>query len=1045
MKKSLLCLAVASLMSTSAFAGVNDLLITEMVQKDFGAELGSVEITNTSATEAFTFTDTTAAYMRANGRFDNLMLNANGNPILSGYTLQPGQSVVVLHKDASDEYKNIITANGGIYVIGEGDPNTSFSDFYLSGNDGFFIKDGDTVIDRVGDPDNGNVWAPDTTLRRRQDVDGNAPQPSNNYDASQWQVISPLDKSDVGAPNLADPYVPFVCADLVTIGEIQGPGSESPLKGQTVAVQGVVSAFVNLPKKGFYLRDLVSDNNPLTSDGIFVESSKANSTLVGQTLCLGSEVQESFGQTQLSAESWDVIDSGFTPTVATEIEVLESDNGSFATTLERYEGMLVRLPEDMNPLLDGEQNMRVSRTFSFNYDSFRNNMTLAYKRPNVQPNQLHVAGSPESKAAAAQNNDYRLIVESSSRAGNGDIPYFPDFGVDPHQNHIRINDSVVGMEGVVSYGFGDYHLTVTNTLKSHNFIKNDPRSTTPTIDETVAPDHFSVRIASFNLFNYFNSPFGGAQNQFGQSRGADTYLEFTQQKAKLVEAIRALDSDAVALMEMENNGFGLTSAIADLVNEVNVFYNDEWANNHDKPNSTENRYVFVGFDHNGNQILDELDALGSDAIATGIIYRPAKLSIERTRVVTMPQQKAPTIVNDNNEVIKDGRDEILESGQNYHRDALVTTFLVNQTGKRLTLAVNHFKSKGSTCWEDWQGVEFGDATVWTKDAPDLDFQGSCAEFRVAGAVQLAEELETVVGDKIILGDLNSYAQEDAMLVLTDNPRNKTLETASHTFIGHKPQFNMDGSPVQIAHSYGYIDIISKLYAQQGRVSWSYSYNDEVGSLDHILISPSLEGRVIDAADWHINAAESNLYDYNQEYKDAQDGVEHKFFRPDLFRSSDHDPALLTLSYLPGEADADRPMYLTKLNKLLKVPYQIPAGVETLTGDVATVKLTQKHDDEQLDLGQLVEPDVVLRRDGVELVNFEVFGAPSAHYYATFQLLRNDEVVPGSEVTVEVQIANRDSLVAQIKREDKDYTGGTTGLLSLLSLLGLALLRRRSVH
>ncbi|MGS0730617.1 ExeM/NucH family extracellular endonuclease, partial [Shewanella sp. 0m-11] len=176
---------------------------------------------------------------------------------------------------------------------------------------------------------------------------------------------------------------------------------------------------------------------------------------------------------------------------------------------------------------------------------------------------------------------------------------------------------------------------------------------------------------------------------------------------KLVEIIRAQDADVMALMEIENNGFGDASAIAEIVNQVNIQYVDERPQDYNGPNSTENRYVFVGFDNNGNQMLDNLDAIGSDAIATGIIYRPSKMSIERTRVIPMPQQKAPTIVNDLGEVIKDQNKEILENGQNYHRDALVVTFIVNQTGKRLTLAVNHLKSKGSTCWEEWQGVEFG--------------------------------------------------------------------------------------------------------------------------------------------------------------------------------------------------------------------------------------------------------------------------------------------------------------------------------------------------
>lgn len=1065
MKKSSLSLAIASIISFGANAAVSDLLFTEMVQKNYAAEVGSVEITNTHATDTFTFTDDTAVYIRGNGKYANLMLNATGQPILSGLSIEPGKSLVVLNTGASDEYKQTILDNGGAYVIGEGDPNTSYSDFYLSGNDGVYLQDSSGVIDSIGVDGDGSVWAPDTTLRRRQDVDGNAPAPSPDYIPSQWEMITPLDISTVGVPNLAEYYEPFVCTDLTTIAEIQGSGDSSPLEGQSVGVEGVVTAVVDIPNKGFYLRDIVADGDPLTSDGIFVKTGGADSSLVGQTVCLGSEVAENEGQTQLATEMWEVTNSDYTPTDATDIEVLSSDNGSFDTTLERYEGMLVNLPTDLDPQTDGDQDMRISRTFSYNYlptnkGHNRNNMVAAYKRPNLQPNHLHVAGSPESMAAAEQNDDYRLVIESSPKSGGTDIPYYADFNSDPHTNYIRIDDSIFNAQGVISqYETAliagtdeyeqDYSLTITNQLSGDNFIHNLPRTEEPDLEDSAAEDDFTIRISGQNLFNFFNSPFGGDNNNYGQSRGAESYDEYINQRAKLVEIIRAQDADVMALMEIENNGFGDVSAIAEMVNQVNVLYVDERARDYNGPTSTENRYVFVGFDNNGNQMLDKLDAIGSDAIATGIIYRPSKMSIERTRVLTMPQQQAPTIVNDLGEVIKDQNEEILENGQNYHRDVLVVTFIVNQTGKRLTLAVNHLKSKGSTCWEDWQGVEFGDAKTWNnRTAPDLDFQGSCAEFRVAGAVHLGEEMEKLPGDKIIIGDLNAYGQEDPILVLTENPRNKTIVTASHTFLGYKPQFNQDGSPATITKTYGYIDIVSEKLTEKGETPWSYSFNDELGSLDHILISPSLKDRVVDVTDWHVNAAESSLYDYRNRFKGEIDGTgTHKFYRDDIYRASDHDPALMTLSYKPGDADPDVPLYLPKLRKLLKVPYQIPADVTVQVGDVATVTMTPADEEERLDLNQMVLPNVIISDDTTALVNFEVFGAPSAIYDVTVSLKRDGQLVAGSEQRFRAKVSNRDTLIADLVEEEIDHTGGggsagSAGFISLLSLFGLAAMRRR---
>lgn len=1068
MKKSFLSLAIASTISMGAYAGVEDLLITEMTQKDHypdapGAEMSAVEITNTHATDAFTFTDATKAFLRGNGKYNNELKKADGSPLLTGSTIEPGKSLVILNKDASQDYKDTVTGNGGTYVISDGNPAT-YSHLDLSGNDGFFIQHDGTSIDRIGGVDDTSFWAKNVTLRRRQTVDGNPPSQSDQYNSSQWEQLE-LITDTVGMPNYAEAYVPFVCENLTRINAIQGTGFVSPKENEKVAVEGIVTAVVSLPNKGFYLRDVQIDGDPMTSDGIFVKSGTADSGMIGKKVCLGSVVTELEGQTTLAADTWEVTDSSASVTVATPIEVIEADNGSFDKTLERYEGMLVNLPTDLDPQTDGDQDMRITRSFSYNYllsskGHNRNNMVAAYKRPNLQPNHLHVAGSPESKAAYEQNNDYRLVIESATKSNGTELPYYAGFNSDPHTNYIRIDDSIVNAQGVISQyetelipGTDkydqDYSLTITNQLTSDNFIHNLPRTETPDLQDTVAEDDFAIRISSQNLFNFFNSPFGGDNNNFGQSRGADSYDEYINQRTKLVEIIRAQDADVMALMEIENNGFGDASAIAEIVNQVNIQYVDERPQDYNGPNSTENRYVFVGFDNNGNQMLDNLDAIGSDAIATGIIYRPSKMSIERTRVIPMPQQKAPTIVNDLGEVIKDQNKEILENGQNYHRDALVVTFIVNQTGKRLTLAVNHLKSKGSTCWEEWQGVEFGNATTWNnRTAPDLDYQGSCAEFRVAGAVHLGEEMEDVPGDKIILGDLNAYGKEDPVLVLTENPRNKTIVTASHTFLGPKPQFNEDGSPVIITKTYGYIDIVGEKLMEKGKTPWSYSFSDEIGSLDHILISPSLKDRVIDATDWHVNAAETGLYDYQNRFKGTIDGTgTHKFYKEDIYRASDHDPALITLSYKPGDADANVPLNLPKLRKLIKVPYQIPAGISTQAGDVATVKMSPDDDEQRLDLSQMVLPNVVLSDDTTALVNFEVFGAPSAIYKVTVSLKRDGKLVAGSEQTFLAKVSSRDSLIADIVEEESDHTGGdgsagSTGFISLLSLFGLAAMRRR---
>jgi len=718
------------------------------------------------------------------------------------------------------------------------------------------------------------------------------------------------------------------------------------------------------------------------------------------------------------------------------LEMTAEDGGSFKAMLARYEGQEVMLPVDIDPTEEGDQDMRVTRSFGFNFENFRNNMTLSYIRPNMQPNQDNPAGSAAAEATDAQNKDYTLLIESSTSGANGEIPYYPEFNTDPTTNYIRIDDSVIGMEGVISYDSSNdtYTLTVSNTLTSANFTHNSDRENSPSL-ASVSDDEIEIKVATQNLLNFFNSPYGGDANSFGDNRGADDESEYEKQLTKLVAAVSGLDADIIGLMEIENNGFGNNSAIQTLVDEINSGYDNEAPEDADDSDSITNRYVFIGYDSNQNLVLDEGDSIGSDAISTGLLYRPSKVSIASLKKINMPAQHAPAIVNDNNVVIKDSDGAALESGDNFQRDTLAATFKINGTGKTLTVAVNHFKSKGSTCWEEWDGVDFGDATTWSEDAPDTDLQGACENLRVSAAVQLGEALEDIGGDRIIVGDLNAYGKEDPLLVLTENPTNKTLTSARDSFIGSKPQFNTSGSPENITKTYGYKSAVSLKDDERGQFSWSYSFNDDIGSLDHILITPSLTTRLVDAVDWHINAAESSLYDYNDEFKGAT-GTDNVFYAADPFRSSDHDSAIMALSYQYAEVGEGEPVYLTISSSTLTVPYLLAEGA--LVGDIVQISLSSTSD-----MSDLIIPTVEITENDQSLVDIELYDIEEGDYTATLTLVRDGSVRSEYTKTMQFTAAKQDSTTASVApAEAYDGSGGATGYLSLLVLLGLGFLRRQ---
>ncbi|HFQ5143918.1 TPA: ExeM/NucH family extracellular endonuclease [Vibrio vulnificus] len=1040
-KMTLLAGAISSVLSGAALADINDIIITEYVEGS--ASNKAVEISNIG-TSNYTFDGTLSLYYSS---YKNVIKNSKGQNVLEGITLAPGKSIVVVNGDSSTELRQYVERLGGkdaLVVAGTYD-QVQHSAMNFNGDDAVWLgvgSDASGVKDIFGNYGHSGdkIWA-DQTMRRKS-----GSKPSTTYQEAEWEKLSINAFGGLGHPTdvndepLPPPPANLPCTDAEgtvshkTIGEVQGEGYSSPLieSGYTskdeYLVTGVVSAVATSLVKGFYLYDDNADGNVKTSDGIFVKTSGAVSKdMIGQQICVRAKVNEDYGMTTLlpTGNIWEVKNSTPVEVTPVKLERIDSDDDTFRSTLERLEAMPVVLVEDMDAA-EGNQDMRVSRTFSFDYSAKRNNMVIAYKRPNPQPNQDHVAGSDAAKAQTAQNKDYRIVVESDEKPADGKIPYYPEFASDPHNNYIRINDSVVGMTGVLHYSYNEFRLIPTANVTKANFVHNTPRTSSPVIKESYGDDGFTIKVATQNVLNYFNSPYGGHDNQFGDNRGAESQQEFERQQAKIVEAIYGLDADIVGLMEVENNGFGDFSAIRELLEAINAKYYKENYKDRFARESIHNRYVFVGFDKNGDQVLDQFDTIGSDAITTGIIYRPSKVSVIAGKVIPMPWQDAPMIVDADGKPVVDGKGELAESGKNYQRNTVAATFRVLNTGKQLTVSVNHLKSKGSTCWDDYVGTK----------AVDDDAQGSCENFRVASTYHLGQEMAKIGGDQIVLGDMNSYAHEDPMLVLTSNPTKKALKAADYIKVGNKWQFNGEQGPV-ITQTFGFINAVD-YKTPAGETSWSYSYNDEVGSLDHLLITSSLKSRLVDAVDWHINAPESTLFDYSNKYKGGDSNEANPFYKADAFRSSDHDSALVTIGYKYGEAGESQVVIGTKSDR---ADVYFPVSESVKQGDVA-----------ELTISPAPQGVVPLRetvgKDGAQTLRFDVAGLPKGEYTMTMRVLRSaatraaaDETVVESK-SMTVTVAKRDSSNVKPVVPAYDGSGGAFGFGALLSLFGFGFLRRR---
>jgi predicted extracellular nuclease len=229
--------------------------------------------------------------------------------------------------------------------------------------------------------------------------------------------------------------------------------------------------------------------------------------------------------------------------------------------------------------------------------------------------------------------------------------------------------------------------------------------------------------------------------------------------------------------------------------------------------------------------------IGTDAIRVGLIYKPdAVTPVGAFKLLTTAVD--PRFIDTKS------------------RPALAQTFRENATGELFTVVVNHLKSKGSACGD------VGD--------PDLlDGQGNCSQTRRAAAEALVDWLATdPTGsgdpDFLIIGDLNSYAKEQTI--------DEIKQGAD----------DVDGSAD---------DWTNLIESFIGADAYSYVFDGQNGYLDHALSNATLSPQVTGAAEWHINADEPTILDYDTTFKPpAQDAL----YEPNQYRVSDHDPVLVGL-------------------------------------------------------------------------------------------------------------------------------------------------------
>ena len=206
-------------------------------------------------------------------------------------------------------------------------------------------------------------------------------------------------------------------------------------------------------------------------------------------------------------------------------------------------------------------------------------------------------------------------------------------------------------------------------------------------------------------------------------------------------------------------------------------------------------------------------------------------------------------------------DAVSDPNPIHNRPPLAQTFR-EPGGQTFTLVVNHLKSK-SGC------VTTG------PDADQGDLQGCFNATRLAQARQTRAFVASLFPTGkppgvLLVGDFNAYAQEDPIADMLAN---------------------------------GYVDEIGHFNA----FGYSYAFDGAAGRLDHALSTPNLSVRVTRASEWHNNADEPSVLDYNLENKQPSCATcSPDYYTPTPYRASDHDPLVVGLSFGPPPTIVPRP-------------------------------------------------------------------------------------------------------------------------------------------
>ncbi|WP_246822472.1 ExeM/NucH family extracellular endonuclease [Corynebacterium sp. HMSC056F09] len=577
--------------------------------------------------------------------------------------------------------------------------------------------------------------------------------------AADFSTAGPTPTSSGGGatapenPQPEDPQ-PAEPGATVTIPEIQGTGAESPLKGQNVTTQGVVTAMWQGEKSlnGFTIQTPGTGQTAPTeaSEAVFVYTGGTGFyPKIGESVEVTGSVDEYYGQTQIALAQGSVLDTALDPVTPLTIDALpEGDEAR-----EKLESMLLK------PGV---------HTVTDNYGLNRyGELGLAPGTEALrQPTDKFAPGSAEMHALEESNAaKYVILDDGSTRDFTRDgastkLPYIMQNGSEVKTirttNQVEFADSGV----ILGYGHNQWRFQPTTMITGDSATADLPITWDPARPEAPQVEG-DYTVAAFNVLNFFinlgedngakayKDRFGnGVGSDSGTFRGAWSESAFNDQKGKILTALEGLDADVIGLSEIENAantvGGSYDDAVKYLVDELNTRAESE-------------KWDYVKAPANS--------AADSDVIRTAIIYKKDRVQPVGEATLLEDERFKGTARTPLAAEFKPVADKCAPEGPD--------SFVV---------VTKHFKSKGS--------VANGDKDTGDGQGNNPNVRNAHAQAVLDGLSKQPQWQEKAT---FVMGDLNAYSKEDAISIFRNagytipveelNAQEDWQDVASYQFSG----------------------------------------------------------------------------------------------------------------------------------------------------------------------------------------------------------------------------------------------------------------------